>query len=89
MEFALDEIPSLLNGPLNDEDLYALCEKICIAVLELSQDAASKAVITRESVMLLPQGKIAIDIGIIFYDTFKHTLTIYLYNDNRVNDFIQ
>ena len=63
MDFALDEIPKILNGALNDEDLYALCEKICLAVLELSQDDARDAFITRESVMLGPQGKMTIDIG--------------------------
>ena len=64
MEFTLEEITDLLNGPLNDEDLYAICEKMCLAVLELDQNQCRKIMITRDSVFLGPEGNIKIEIGL-------------------------
>ena len=63
MEFTLEEITDLLNGPLNDEDLYAICEKMCLAVLELDQNQCRKIMITRDSVFLGPEGNMKIEIG--------------------------
>lgn len=66
MEFTLEEITGLINGPLNDDDLFAICEKTCLAVLDLDQDQCRKIMITRDSVFLGPEGTVRIDIGIYY-----------------------
>ena len=63
MEFSLEEIAALIQGPLNDEDLYAVCEKMCSAVLELGEAQCRKIMISRDSVFLCQEGRIRIDIG--------------------------
>ena len=63
MEFTLEEIVGLLQGPLNDEDLYAVCEKMCVAVLTLDQTQCRNITITRDTVLLGAEGNIKIDIG--------------------------
>lgn len=63
MEFTVEELPDLLKGPLNDEDLYAICEKLCSAVLTLDQNTCRKIMVTRESVLLGPEGQVRIEIG--------------------------
>lgn len=70
MEFTLEEITDLLNGPLNDEDLYAICEKMCLAVLDLDHNQCRKIMITRDSVFLGPEGNIKIEIGMLCYIDF-------------------
>ena len=68
MEFTLEEIGSdLINGPLNDEDLYAICEKMCLAVLALDENQCRKIMITRDSVFLGPEGNVKIDIGMFYW----------------------
>ena len=64
MEFTLEEIAELINAPLNDEDLYAVCEEMCRAVLGLDQNQCRKIMITRDSVFLGGEGNIKIDIGL-------------------------